>query len=112
MGETWGNAIDNRCTLAFCVAALLVLLALCGCGTNSGRESGSGDNAEGIYTSFSQIEDKRIGVTTGSVQAIQAEERFPNAEFFYFATSVDMLNALKSKKIDAFADADTLVKFM
>ena len=94
------------------MAALLVLLALCGCGTNSGSDICSDAAANEIYTSFSQIEDKRIGVTTGSVQAIQAEERFPNAEFFYFATSVDMLNALKSKEIDAFEEADTLVKFM
>ena len=65
-----------------------------------------------VFSSFSELEDKRIGVTTGSVQALQAEERFPNADLYYFATSVDMLNALKSKKIDAFADAEILVRYM
>ena len=91
---------------------MLVPLALCGCGSNAGGEIQDAGAGEGVYTSFSQIEDKRIGVTAGSVQSMQAEEGFPKATFLYFSNSTDMLNALKSKKIDAFADPDTLVKFM
>ena len=64
------------------------------------------------FSDFRELEDKRIGVTTGSVQALQAEERFPDATFFYFSTSVDLLNALRTNKIDAYADADALVKYM
>ena len=64
------------------------------------------------YTSFSELADKRIGVTTGSVQALQTEEQFPNAELYYFSSTVDMLNALRADKIDAFADADALLKYM
>ena len=64
------------------------------------------------FTDFRDLEDKRIGVMTGSVQALQAEERFPDARFFYFSTSVDLLNALRSDKIDAFADAEALAKYM
>ena len=46
------------------------------------------------FSSFSELEDKRIGVATGSVQALQTEERFPNADLYYFSTSVDMLNSI------------------
>lgn len=61
---------------------------------------------------FSDLEHARIGVTTGSVQAQQAQARFPDAEFYYFSSSVDSLEALRSGKIDAYADAEALVRYM
>ena len=64
------------------------------------------------YTRLDELEKKRIGVTTGSVQALQAAERFPDAEFYYFNNAVDMLGALRADKIDAFADAEALVRYM
>ena len=64
------------------------------------------------YTSFSELENKRIGVATGSVQALQTEEQFPNAQLFYYSNDVDMLNALRTDKIDAFSSAEALVKYM
>ena len=77
----------------------------------------SGDGAaqgapSGGYASFSDLEDKRIGVTTGSVQALMVEDRFPDAQIFFFSTSVDMLGALRAHKIDAYADAEALVRYM
>ena len=66
----------------------------------------------GVYTRLADLEHARIGVTTGSVQALQAEERFPDAEFFYFSNNVDMLGALRADKIDAFADAEALTRYM
>ncbi|MBR4472216.1 MAG: ABC transporter permease subunit [Oscillospiraceae bacterium] len=87
------------------LTAGLLLLLLCGCGAEKKTDAPG-------YTRLEELEDKRIGVTTGSVQAIQTEERFPNATFYYFSTSVDCLEALKSHKIDAYADAEALVKYM
>ncbi len=65
---------------------------------------------QGSFTCFADLEHARIGVTTGSLQVLQAEERFPDAELFYFTTDVDMLNALRTHKIDAFASSEVLVK--
>ena len=56
----------RRMTLV--LTAGLLLLTLCGCGAGKKTENQS-------YTSLADLEDKRIGVTTGSVQAMQAEER-------------------------------------
>ena len=81
------------------VPILLFIICAFGFCRNAGAAPVSG---------LSDLEDKRIGVTTGSVQAIQAEERFPNASFFYYSTSPDLLNALRTDKIDAFADAEAL----
>ena len=55
----------------FLLAAGLLLLLLCGCGAGKSKR----DERE-VYTRLDQLENKRIGVTTGSVQAIQAEKRF------------------------------------
>ena len=74
---------------------------------NGGRIAGAAG-----YERLADLEDKRIGVKTGSVQALLAEERFPNARLYYFSTTVDMLNALRTHKIDAFAEADSLVKYL
>lgn len=84
-------------------ATLLLCFGILGCSQSAEPKA---------YTSFSELEDKRIGVTTGSVQALQTEERFPHAELFYFTSGVDMLNALRANKIDAFADADALARYM
>ena len=93
---------NNKRKLLIAGMLILVLFLLSGCGT---AETAS-------YTSLSDFENKRIGVTTGSIQAQQAEERFPDAEILYFATSVDMLNAMKASRIDGYADAEILVRYM
>ena len=62
--------------------------------------------------SFSDLEHARIGGTTGSVQAMQAAERFPDAEIYYYNNDIDMLSALRAGKIDAYADADAIVRYM
>ena len=62
--------------------------------------------------SFADLENARIGVTTGSIQVQQVEQALPNAEIFYFTTDVDMLNALQADKIDAFAMAEAIVRYM
>ena len=88
--------------------AVLMLCLLSGCGTSSANESGN--EARPQIKDFSDLEDKRIGVTTGSVQALQTEERFPNAELYYFNNDVDMLAAMRADKIDAYASADGILK--
>ena len=70
------------------------------------------ERTQSVITSFADLEHARIGVMTGSIQVLQAEERFPDAELFYFTTDVDMLNALRANKIDAFASAEVLVNTM
>ena len=88
------------------IVLAITALFLSSCGANKARKVVT------TYTSLSELEDKRIGMGTGSVQALQAEERFPNAEHYYFSSSTDMLNALRTGKIDAYADAEALASYM
>ena len=99
---------EHRINLQYLLIILLIVTALflSACGVKKER------TAAAAYTSFSELEDKRIGMGTGSVQALQAEERFPNAEHYYFSSSTDMLNALRTGKIDAYADAEALALYM
>lgn len=93
------------------ILVILALYVLTGCGIKSDTSRASGDASSAI-TSMSQLEHARIGVTTGSIQGAQVEERLPDAELLYFTTDVDMINALRSGKIDGFALAEALVKYM
>ena len=100
---------ERRSNLHYLLILTLILalstLFLSSCGADTKRKAVT-------YTSLSELEDKRIGIGSGTVQALQAAERFPNAELLNFPTSADMLNALRTGKIDAFADAEALVLYM
>ena len=74
--------------------------------------TGCTSNPENTIVSFSDPEEKRIGVTTGSIQSLQAKERFPNAEIHDFSSDADMLEAMRKGKIDAYTSAEALVKYM
>lgn len=87
------------------LAILSVLSLLAGCGVKKQKEFV-------IYRSFSELKHKRIGVLSGSVQAQMVEERFPDAKILYYNNGVDMLSALKTGKIDAYADLEEFVRYL
>lgn len=90
----------------------IVAALLFGCESSTEIEGEDGSSDEGVYTTLDELEDKRLGVTTGSIQADQVEERFPNAEIYYYSASTDLVNALEANKIDAFGQADILIRYM
>ncbi len=47
-----------------------ILFTASGCGEKSSKETKT-------YNTLADLEHSKIGVSTGSIQAIQAEERFP-----------------------------------
>ena len=57
-----------------------------------------------VYTRLEELENRRIGVSTGTVQAIQVETRFPNAKIYYFSNGVDCI--LEWNQGNHFKDAD------
>ena len=86
---------------------LLCLFLLCGC-----RAEGAESSETSSYSNLSDLENKRIGVTTGSIQAGQVKEQIPGAKLYYYSTVTDMLSALRADKIDAFANAEIIVRYM
>ena len=69
---------------------------------------GEGDNK----TYLSDLSGKRIGVMTGSIQAVMMPEIIPNAEYVEFNSMTDLIVALNSKKIDAFGCDESLYTSM
>jgi His/Glu/Gln/Arg/opine family amino acid ABC transporter permease subunit len=80
-------------------------MSLCGCGSNNS------DNTH-YYTSLSELEHKRIGALTGSIEAIHAGERLPDAELVLYDSTSDIHEALITGKIDAYADCDAIAMSM
>ncbi len=98
---------ERKQNVAFCEPYYSggTVLAVLGGGSDAAAPAGR-------YASIDELADKRIGVTTGSVQAVVIQDLFPNAKISYFSTTVDMLNALRAQKIDAFAESEPLISYI
>ena len=68
------------------------------------------DLQPGVYKSLDELDGKRIGVQTGSSFDQSVKQHFPNATVFYYNTRPDMVNALLTQKIDAFAVDEPVMK--
>ena len=89
---------------------LVILIALSTVFFGCANEQNSGD--EQVYTSLSDFAGKRIGVNTGTIQGPMVEKQIPDAQLLYFNNDVDSLNALRQGKIDAFANAELMFRWM
>lgn len=63
-------------------------------------------------TSLSDISGKRIGVMTGSIQAVLMPDLIPDAEYIEFNSMSDLIVALNNRKIDAFGCDQSLYTSM
>ena len=67
------------------------------------------DIPEGKYTSISQLANAKIGVQTGQSFDELVKNVLPNAEIVYVNSKADLINSLKTGKIEAYAvDAPVL----
>ena len=63
-------------------------------------------------TYLSDLSGKKIGVMTGSIQAVMMPELVPDATYMEFNSVSDLIVALNSKKIDAFGCDESLYTSM
>ena len=61
---------------------------------------------------LSYLSGKKVGIMTGSIQAVMMPEIIPDAEYLEFNTVSDLIVALNSKKIDAFGCDESLYTSM
>ncbi|MCR5341739.1 MAG: transporter substrate-binding domain-containing protein [Butyrivibrio sp.] len=85
----------------FMPVLLALFLMLSGCGSKNE------ENTQ-YYTSLSELEHKRIGALTGSIEAIHVRDRLPEAELVLYDSTSDIREALITGKIDAYADTDVV----
>ena len=91
-----------------CLTVALVAMLLCcvACGDDDDTIGTGGE------TKLSDLSDKRIGVATGTIQAIMMPELISDAEYMEFNSVSDLIVALLSKKIDAFGCDESLYTSM
>ena len=78
---------------------LTVMSCFVGCGTG---------NDDKTYTTLDELNDAKIGVVTGTVFSVLADELIPKAEKIEFNSASDALMALDNGKIDAFPTDESL----
>ena len=96
-----------RKLLCFILALVMLLASLAGCGQND--EDVIGGDTE---TKLTDLSGKKIGVMTGSIQAVMMPDLVPDAEYLEFNSISDLIVALNSKKIDAFGCDESLYTSM
>ncbi len=72
---------------------------------------GDGDNTL-EYTSLDQMEGLRVGVLTGSENSELVSRAIPTADLQYYNSTSDLYQALKSHKVEAFAEDEVIVEVM
>ena len=93
--------------LCLLFALLMVVSLLAGC--SSANNDGIGLGGE---TKLSDLSGKKVGVMTGSIQAVMMPELVPDATYMEFNSVSDLIVALNSKKIDAFGCDESLYTSM
>ena len=63
-------------------------------------------------TSLSDLSGKKVGVLTGSIQAVMMPELIPDAQYLEFNAITDLIAALLNRKIDAFGCDESLYTSM
>lgn len=64
--------------------------------------TGCNPGEDKVYQNLEDFEKAKIGVLTGSSQAIIAKERFPGATLVYYSSPADMVLAVEQGKIDCY----------
>ncbi len=84
------------------IGVIILVLLLVGCGGKQDIAAGLNQNDDKFQEKqLDTLEDKRIGVLTGSAGDSAARQRFPRAQIFDLDNIVNATSALRSNKIDA-----------
>lgn len=93
--------------ISLLLAILMMVCCLVGCGSAEKEESTTGGTSK-----LSDLSGKKIGVVTGSIQAIKLPQIVPNANYLEFNTYADLIAAFNGKKVDAFSTDESIYKAM
>ena len=99
--------MNFRKWICLIMALITILLAFAGCGAEKNGDIGSGGE-----TKLSDLSGKKIGVVTGSIQAIKLPGLIPDATYLEFNTYSDLIVAFNAKKVDAFSTDESIYKAM
>ena len=89
------------------LAMLMMVCCFAGCGSGKNEETATGGASK-----LSDLSGRKIGVVTGSIQAIKLPQIVPDANYLEFNTYADLIAAFNGKKVDAFSTDESIYKAM
>ena len=93
--------------LIYTILTVALSLCLCSCGASEAADAPAGDEIK-----IQDLADARIGVVTGSLQAVLLPKMLPGAEFIEYNSNTDAAMALTAEKIDAFSVGESVLLSM
>lgn len=92
--------------------SLILLLSLFACSQNLNNDlSDKDDNEVSLeYNSISELNGKQLGILTGTIYDSITKDVMPKQNYQYFNAITDLTSALLAKKIDAFAEDESIIK--
>lgn len=99
--------MNFRKWICLIMALITILLTFAGC--DSGKND---DIVSGGETKLSDLSGKKIGVMTGSIQAIKLPKMIPDAIYPEFNNQADMIAAFLAGKIDSFSTDESIYTAM
>lgn len=106
--------MTNQKILIFLLVIFVSTLLLNGCTVNSVNKDGKKQSTDVVreYETVEELEGKRIGAISGSVQEALVLKKVKNPQMTYYTNASEEVLALQNGKIDAFAmDGDTYLSF-
>ena len=104
----------KRKLLIFLLMIFVSTLLLNGCSVNSVKKDSKKQSTDVVreYETVEELEGKRIGAISGSVQEALVLKKVKNPQMTYYTNASEEVLALQNGKIDAFAmDGDTYLSF-
>lgn len=89
------------------VTLLIVSMSLFAC---TSTQTNSSDTATLKYNSIEELENKRIGILTGTIYDGITKNVLHEADYQYYSTITDLTSALLANKIEAFAEDESILK--
>ena len=91
---------------------ILSVIMIIACVFGVGCSCSSSSKPEEDLVTMSDLAGKKIGVVTGSIQAILMPNIVPDANYIELNTYADVVAAFNSKKLDAFSTDESIYKAM
>ena len=91
---------------------ILAVILLTSWGSGAVSQDDGAASPELEYADLAELEGRPIGVLTGSNQPKWVQAAIPTAELVYLNGSSDLYQALKSHKVDAYAEDEIIISLM
>ena len=102
----------RKTVLSVTALTILAVILLTSWGSGAAPQDNGAGSPSLEYTGFAELEGCPVGVLTGSNQPKAVSAAIPTAEFVYLNSSLDLYQALKTHKVEAYAEDEVIISLM